>query len=908
MIALRTRRTRKERINHENLLKMSSAASQQVEVVSNSRFDIDTVNQSFTISCILSKRDTAQNISVFFRRGVFRLSYGISSQVNQAVGLSWGNGGQNSLIWRLQGSHVIGNNPDGLVFIAVRFDHVTRKAQAMINGVFARNNDDPSMDYFDVDNIAIYSKNPFPSTLGSGVIQFNFSPNVYSDFLYSNFIWSTKAEDDQTLISWGQNGGVPPPVSHANIILHLFPAQRYYFKADAAFVAKHSRFMVNDLVAWDVVEQYNYARKAAIANFSNWSSPLNPAFSISGNQLSYNGSSAVMASHTHTITNPYGFGVYKVKFNVTSITGSGGHVFIGAGSTPTTARYNFTSPGLKEIYLSYGLGSPQIAFANSPGITATWTVEDVEIIPLSPLHAKLINFSEDEVGIGENPSSGIFNVRTKSKSREVGISNLFNTLKRVANGNPDNFEFRSSNNLGDASTGVLRSGSSFTMSCIASFPDAALNFGGGGQILSGINTSTVFFTLRNPGFFRVRFDGGVTTARDFPISAFSDGRNRNRLWIVIARFDNATLDIDYYFKFLDSDSVKKLMITSPTSWSRPNNSTYGLSFYSLVVNSWIVSSEKQSDAIVDQMLNLEFDNVTAKIIDASVNNNPSLVLNDKGTSNLDFRLQTIDLNPPPLTEQLLLETGSGLPEIKEALTINGVGQYVDLGNTLPAPTDGYSLTFGFIFDKDLFNANGEIVIRRRLSASRVFQLLGDSASRAVRLDIGGSEATSSNNVLFDLPQGSIHLLDYDIYLLSDGSSVIDVYYFGRLVNSMALSGPGRVIDQSLYNTPLLVGSGVSTFETDIKPFLFSFSAKRKAQREMLKLANNMAFRNLPLDKVHQVHYLNFNRDAFTEDGTNVLIKNHGSEPAGKVLGYAGATTSDQLTDLQSKSVSINTFR
>lgn len=55
-------------------------------------------------------------------------------------------------------------------------------------------------------------------------------------------------------------GGLIPESAHESCVAHYPLTQRQYPKASADFIIKHPQFSLNDLVAFDVVEQYNYAR------------------------------------------------------------------------------------------------------------------------------------------------------------------------------------------------------------------------------------------------------------------------------------------------------------------------------------------------------------------------------------------------------------------------------------------------------------------------------------------------------------------------------------------------------------------------------------------------------------------------------------------------------------------------
>ncbi len=74
----------------------------------------------------------------------------------------------------------------------------------------------------------------------------------------------TKALTPQEISYIHTQGGLLPESAHESCIAHYPLTQRQYPKASADFIVKHPQFALNDLVAFDVVEQYNYAKVTAL--------------------------------------------------------------------------------------------------------------------------------------------------------------------------------------------------------------------------------------------------------------------------------------------------------------------------------------------------------------------------------------------------------------------------------------------------------------------------------------------------------------------------------------------------------------------------------------------------------------------------------------------------------------------
>lgn len=95
-----------------------------------------------------------------------------------------------------------------------------------------------------------------------------------------------------------KNKSVPGSV-HDGVLAHFPLNQDAYFKADATFVAEHGLFVVGDRVAFDVVEQYNYAK-------------VSPATANHGKLLNFTDDLVGSNDTPHKKTAPKGFYTNRV--------------------------------------------------------------------------------------------------------------------------------------------------------------------------------------------------------------------------------------------------------------------------------------------------------------------------------------------------------------------------------------------------------------------------------------------------------------------------------------------------------------------------------------------------------------------------------------------------------------------
>lgn len=85
------------------------------------------------------------------------------------------------------------------------------------------------------------------------------------DYEVSNLVLYDRALTDEEFSYIKHLGGVVPASAHSNVVAHYTFNKASFFKADSSFAAKHANVSLNDLVVFDVVEQYNYAKVTPIS-------------------------------------------------------------------------------------------------------------------------------------------------------------------------------------------------------------------------------------------------------------------------------------------------------------------------------------------------------------------------------------------------------------------------------------------------------------------------------------------------------------------------------------------------------------------------------------------------------------------------------------------------------------------
>lgn len=241
----------KRKINQDtSLLFENNNAHQMISYDVDDRFIVNTSANSFTFAW---NTKFISDIQIVFTKG-FRVS-----SSNQRIRISWGNGGQNSLSFRIPFNK--GTNYNNYI---ISFNHETKELTGYYNGFKcgAALTGNPLI--IDVDDISGDNKNPFPDNrIGrSGSLRINFTPNTYSTRVINNIIWLNKAISENEAKDFSKLSGYIPKKLHPYVIYHQTLAQKKYDKADTDFVNKYgNNFTTGDTISYDVTNIYNYLKQ-----------------------------------------------------------------------------------------------------------------------------------------------------------------------------------------------------------------------------------------------------------------------------------------------------------------------------------------------------------------------------------------------------------------------------------------------------------------------------------------------------------------------------------------------------------------------------------------------------------------------------------------------------------------------
>lgn len=246
MIRKSTRWDRKERVNVESDLSFKTTVNKHLLLTTDSRFNFGTIG--FSYSFILEPINSGYvhqvakgSVNIFMKFNVGATFEIYLNNATEAVNL-------NLNYPSLRNSKTL---------CTVTFDGITYKV--FLNGALKNSlmSGSPNVPNFDISNTPYYLGNR------SSLL------DVF-DGTISNLSWFNRALTQQEISYIHTQGGLIPESAHESCVAHYPLTQRQYFKASADFIIKHPQFALNDLIALDVVEQYNYSKPTgAIASFSD---------------------------------------------------------------------------------------------------------------------------------------------------------------------------------------------------------------------------------------------------------------------------------------------------------------------------------------------------------------------------------------------------------------------------------------------------------------------------------------------------------------------------------------------------------------------------------------------------------------------------------------------------------------
>lgn len=232
------------------------------------------------------------------------------------------------------------------------------------------------------------------------------------------------------------NGGDIPDSANSKRIANYPLTERFAFKADAAFVAKHPQFIVGDNVFFDAIEQDNYAKPYAYDN----QNPLLADFTQSGTPIVANGSDgdgnylefeysgnvggdALQTVDLVPIVNGADYRIeIDMKFTVVSSAVTYQVTFEGSSNnTPTEEvygtslfklTYEFTaSGGTTNRNFRILMFGPNGSQAGDTVRIYGIRISRIGFVPRKANHGKAVNFTDAELGTGGD-------VRTQTVKKE----------------------------------------------------------------------------------------------------------------------------------------------------------------------------------------------------------------------------------------------------------------------------------------------------------------------------------------------------------------------------------------------------------------------------------------------------------------------------------------------------------
>lgn len=670
------------------------------------------------------------------------------------------------------------------------------------------------------------------------------------------------------------------------------------------------------IYSWDCVEQYNYARIRRVDSFGSWTLG-DVSFSQTSTSLSYDGTAGGLRTAYDEVTGGTLGDLIRVRFNVSTLS-SGGKFWIFYGSnTAHEERVEINSTGVKEIWLRYTAGgNANIYVGNGNGFdptdtTATWTVEDIEILPYHSLHSTLVNFTDLDI---INSTKSIKDVYSKSSPFLLGIK--FDDVSEITYTN-DSFN--------------VAIGESFSIEWIERGSDDT-----GSNGIWALTNSTL-----NNGIYPVRFSTGVlsilivfsgTQATGFFFELPLDFTANSKQ--IIVTIDNTQTEI------IDNNGGA-LGNTNPTSvvrlyldgveyspsriHAKSSNTTAATYFYtgSDAINCSPITfgnrapsnSSTRTKHSIHSFIFYDKKLTTAEIIERSLN---KLVYPDGLDGDIRDAYSFISKTPVSLKTgdaiastigmgiNVYLRDSRGFPETIEGLTLDGSDEH--LRDDAPAISYNANGTYTFMIAFKMlgttFQAGTSIDVftyYRSLDNANRFYIQGQSGGNRLQMVFPPNTVTFA----FDLDIDRLNILF--ITMKEDNIELYDSA--GNLltsVNSTSINVPRFDLMQEVYYGRNALDAGVPRFSgTLIKYAIWS---KELSKKEMITEGDNFLLDTIKItDSLEDL--VIFNSALFSEDGTNVLLKNIFTGSNIKAIAFDGATTADQLSDLQTNHiVNINTLR
>lgn len=678
-------------------------------------------------------------------------------------------------------------------------------------------------------------------------------------------------------------GGIIPESAHQNCVLHLPLAQRQYFNASSDFIANHTQFSLDDLVALDIAEQYNYVKYkyidiqgARLADFTG--APTNGATYLEGNDgdgdyVEFNAGTPMVNSQIlspihlqqDSGSDPVVIAgdrlVLKIrqKFTVAGSRYAHNISFIGATTFYETTEgvvvfstdaTNAVAAGghSRSLILMYNLsiGAPD---------TSSVRIYDIEFylqrkVPLAAKHAELVTFTDAEVG-------------ADSRQNQTEIKDFYN--KRPVNYGVFK-QIYSVENGALTVTGVNLTSLDKLMIYEGSFDRAGTTLSSATTICGLRNTGAVLaFTLTMSAGTGTNLIMEFRIGASVIVQAVQELEIENTNWRAVCYHNYTSNDYVFAIKIngkiysFSGNEVPAAPDFSANTW-RIGKLQSGTSGHINYIREFVVASPASlTEAQAEDLINYDYSSITPLI---------ELVCSDVEGSIIDRQGNTVSITANDnATARALgggawLEADSHMPELSQAMTvpetiIMKVPRFV--GDKHAAGPVSFVMTFKFT--PTTITSGTRYFLYFWNLTDTAFLTTGTRISGKCELEV---EIYPESAIAGGHPQ------DFATVIISNlqnglGDSVNPVYMNGRIQGYSNSTTPGDATGIELRASGPVGGMEVVRFGSWNRLI---------TQEEAAEISNNTLFRNPTLaQQVGLTSYYNMNEASFYDDGDLVRLKN-----------------------------------
>lgn len=249
-----------------------------------------------------------------------------------------------------------------------------------------------------------------------------------------------------------------------------------------------------------------------------------------------------------------------------------------------------------------------------------------------------------------------------------------------------------------------------------------------------------------------------------------------------------------------------------------------------------------------------------------------------------------------------LEKDTLLPEIKQSFNFGGT-RWFQIENFIPTKEKGYTYIFAYSLDSDRLFASDvtDIFFSNRDGSGKFKYMLGEYNNTRKRIYIAQNAISVQRTIYVHTNETKQNSINTITIFEKDTPTLDNKGYVNGTVANVTANFDGTIGWDTLTDNDTYIGKD-STIARILGGSLHHVSIWKGeiSQNEIKRIVNNSLLANANISRlvgqgVDNVLYLNFNEGSFSENGVNVLLKDH--SPIGhtvKAMGLVGATSADQL--------------